>query len=83
MTESPIATHMRLMTNCPEYQSRIQIYDEKFEEIKDHFKRSGRYSILLCHDVVESRIEELEEGDPERCPNELYELKRFMDYLDL
>jgi hypothetical protein len=83
MTESPIETHMRLMSHCPEYQSRIQIYDDKFEEIKNHFKRTGRYSILLCYDVVTSRIEELESGIAERCPNELYELKRFIDYLDL
>jgi hypothetical protein len=83
MTESPIETHMRLLSHCPEYQSRIKIYDDKFEEIKDYFKRSGRFSIMICYDVVESRIEELECGNPERHPDELYELKRFHNYLKL
>lgn len=83
MTETPIATHMRLMSNCPEYQMRINIYDEKWEEIKNHFKRTGRFSIAECYDVVESRIEELDEGEPERMPGEQYELQRFLDYLEL
>ena len=85
MTESPIDTHMRLIATSPEYQERIDIYDAKFEEIKDHFKRNNRntFSLLLCHDVIERRIEELEDDEPESFPNELFELKRFMEYLDL
>ena len=83
MSESPKQIHIRLMATCPEYQSRINIYDTKFNDIKDHFKRSGRFSIMECYDVVESRIEELEEGEPERIQGELYELKRFYDYLEL
>ncbi len=83
MTESPVETHMRLIATSPEYQERIDIYDAKFEEIKNHFKRKNRFSLLVCHDVIERRIEELEDDEPESFPNELFELKRFMEYLDL
>ena len=81
--ESDIDTHYRLMASDTEYQERINIYDEKWEEIKNIFKSTGRYSVMLCLDVIDTRIEELENGEPERHPQELYELKRFSKYIEL
>jgi len=81
--ESDVDTHIRLMACDVEYKARINIYDEKWEEIKNIFKSTGRYSVMECLNVIDSRIEELEDGDHERHPQELYELKRFSTYIEL